>query len=132
MSILNRVKKLLGIGPNVPTWVEQGPRRVTKIATKELLSDLITARHYQVGTFDAFGKKIELGKPFTFLDYREIFGPRVWYVYREGDMGFDKNDIPMLPGEEHGREIVRTEKRWLPAGVFENEAAARTFAESLR
>ena len=62
--------------------IESGPARKTAIATKELLDDRVTARHYRNGAKDALGKRIELGKPMDYLDYRS--GP-VWYVYQEED-----------------------------------------------
>ena len=59
--------------------VEDGPLRRTEIATEELLSDEVTARHYQVGKPDAAGNFISLGKELTFLDFK---AKRVWYVYK--------------------------------------------------
>lgn len=59
--------------------VEDGPLRRTEIATEELLSDEVTARHYQVGKPDAAGNIITLGKEMTFLDFK---AKRVWYVYK--------------------------------------------------
>lgn len=56
---------LINIGDNVR--IEPAPKRVTAIATEELLSDAITAAHYQVGQPDAFGKPIALGEEMTYL-----------------------------------------------------------------
>lgn len=47
--------------------IEPCPKRVTEIATEELLSDTLTAAHYQVGGTDASGRPIVLGEPMTYL-----------------------------------------------------------------
>lgn len=83
--------------------VERGARRVTAVATTELLSNEQTADHYFAGTrvigadadgedvtregVDALGEKIEVGKEMTYLDWvgfqREGDGKtEAFYVYR--------------------------------------------------
>lgn len=50
--------------------IETAPVLRTEVATEELLADTATAKHYKVGATDAANNVIELGKPFTYLDYR--------------------------------------------------------------
>ena len=73
-------REMIEIGTTIR--VENGPARKTAIATKELLDDAVTARHYQVGEHDAMGKTIALGEPMTYLDYK---GEWVWYIYQLRD-----------------------------------------------
>lgn len=80
---------------------ELGFRRVEGVADEATLSDDFTAVHYKATPIDpktkkpfrneagrpiinrdALGNMIEAGKPFTYLDYREKHGPRVWYIYK--------------------------------------------------
>lgn len=74
--------------------IESGPARLRAKATKELLSDDVTATHYKVGAIDAVGKKIELGKEMTYIDWksRDV----VFYIYK---LGKDDEGV----------------QRWLPA-----------------
>jgi len=77
--------------------VEPGPVVREEECTEALLADEKTAKHYQltpkdpatgdfyrddkgghIGSRDAIGRPIELGKPMRYLDYR---GPRVWKIY---------------------------------------------------
>ncbi len=69
--------KRIDIGKTVR--VENGPRRRMAVATKQLLSDAVTAPHYQENLRDAFGAVIKLGQHMTYLDY---YGEWVWYVYK--------------------------------------------------
>ena len=91
--------------------VENGPARKVAVATEELLDDKVTASHYQVGAFDAMGKRIVLGEPMTYLDY---FGEWVWYVYQ-------------LKDDETAPDGVR----WMPACVETTKERAMTAAELL-
>lgn len=59
--------------------IERGPARKQAIATPELLSDDVTARHYQEGAKDALGKPIKIGDRMDYLDWK---GAYVWYVYK--------------------------------------------------
>jgi hypothetical protein len=86
--------------------VENGPARRTAVATKALLDDAKTARHYRVGEKDAMGKVIVLDAPMTYLDYK---GAWVWYVYK-----FDAD-----------------EGRWLPVAVEATKDLALTAAHLL-
>lgn len=60
--------------------VERGPRVLEAVATPELLDNEVTASHYQVGRFDAVGKRIKLGEKMTYADWknREAY---VWKIY---------------------------------------------------
>lgn len=63
--------------------LERGPRRLSAMATDALLSDEVTASHYQVGRPDALGKPIVLGEPMTYLDWNAFRqGVGKWYVYK--------------------------------------------------
>ena len=53
---MSKKRELIQVGRTVR--VENGPARKTAVATKKLLSDAITAPHYQEGAPDAMGKKI--------------------------------------------------------------------------
>jgi hypothetical protein len=108
--------------------VENGPTRKTTIATEEVLDDKVTAVHYKVGQGDAMGKPIVLGEEMTYLDYR---GQWVWYIYQLGEVGIDKDGVVILPGDKSGRKAIRTEERWIPAGVEESKAAALAVANGL-
>lgn len=78
--------------------VENGPVRVTAVATKELLDNKETAKHYYTGIrklsdgrkrrgIDAMGKPIMIGEEMTFLDYRHVWG---YYVYQMQDVMLDE------------------------------------------
>jgi hypothetical protein len=129
-------RELIEIGSTIR--VENGPARKTAVATKELLDDKMTASHYQVGAFDAMGKRIVLGERMTYLDYR---GELVWYIYQEGEVGINAKGEVLFPDsplilknyEPEGKVAVRTEQRWLPAGIETTQeralAAARLLEE---
>lgn len=102
-------REMIEIGSTIR--VENGPARKTAVATRELLDDRMTATHYQEGAVDAMGKRIVLGEPMTYLDYR---GEWVWYVYQLKD-----------------DETAPEGKRWMPAGVEKTQEAALTFAHGL-
>ena len=118
--------KIIEIGKTIR--IEDGPPRKKTIATAEVLDDKITAKHYQKGKSDAMGKKIVLGEEMTYLDY---YGNRVFYIYAFGKVGIDKDGVIILPGDKSGREAVKTEERWLPAGVEETEEMAKAVADGL-
>ena len=118
--------KIIEIGKTIR--IEDGPPRKKTIATAEVLDDKITAKHYQKGKLDAMGKPIILGQEMTYLDY---YGKHVFYIYVLGEVGIDKDGVVILPGDDTGREAVRTEDRWLPAGVEETEKTARAIADGL-
>jgi hypothetical protein len=75
--LTSQKRELIQVGRTVR--VENGPARKTAVVTKKLLSDAVTAPHYQEGAPDAMGKKIVLGQVMTYLDY---LGPWIWYVYK--------------------------------------------------
>lgn len=62
--------------------VEDAPPRKRAIATEKLLSDTVTAKHYQVGAPDALGNEIALGKKMDYIDWRCSEEERVWNVYQ--------------------------------------------------
>jgi len=96
------MSKITQISPRVR--VEPGPVRRVAVATKELLSDEATARHYLAGAFDAAGKPIEEGKEMTYLDYR---GKRVFKVYL------------LEPAEDGERYVWQSEHDTYEAAVAE-------------
>ncbi len=59
--------------------IESGPLRKQATATAEILSDDVTAKHYHEGGIDALGKKIVLGQPFDYIDWKNR--ERAFYVY---------------------------------------------------
>ena len=106
MPTFQRVNEnLLQIGANIR--VERGPARVDAIATEELLSNEVTADHYVEGAFDAIGRRIVLGEPMTYLDWR---GKRSFYLYRL--------EAVEVPGHDDAVPV------WIEQGAFETEDAA--------
>lgn len=97
--------------------VEAGPRRRREIATQELLSDVVTAAHYQVGKPDALGKIIALGEPMDFIDWRSP--ERTFYVYQ----------LEEVTDEVDGQPVKNM--RWLPKGDRPDETSALSFAATL-
>lgn len=100
--------------------IEEGPARVTRTATKELLSDDNTAEQYYEGvrdmTFndalgkpynvprigrDALGNVIKVGKPMTFLDIggRVATGSRAFYIYKRREV--DASSPTLEDGSEN-------------------------------
>lgn len=69
--------------------VESGPIPTTVIATPEYLDNTRTADHYSVGSLDALGEVIELGKEMTFLEWGTKDVPRVlgYYLYATDETG---------------------------------------------
>jgi hypothetical protein len=67
------------------TRIEAGPPRKKAVATEELLSDRVTASHYQVGRLDALGKPIQLSQEMDYIDW--LCPNKVWYVYKLDDNG---------------------------------------------
>lgn len=63
--------------------VEIGPPRKREVATEELLSDEVTASHYQVGKPDALNKPIVIGEEMDYLDWKGLWVYHV-YVLRDG------------------------------------------------
>lgn len=76
--------------------VEATPLRKREKATEALLSDDVTARHYQVGKPDAFGKPIKIGSEMGYIDWKNP--ERVWQVY-----ALDEETGRFMP---HGEPIV--------------------------
>lgn len=96
--------------------IEAGPVRRRGIATEELLSNDVTAGHYQVGAPDALGKPIVLGEIMDYVDWRSP--ARAYYLY-----SLDKVDtIKMTQGPKRGQTI--DQPRWVLAGTYETEEAA--------
>ena len=81
--------------------IERGPRKITAKATKELLSDDVTASHYFAGErdtpagavgignkkpekivgLDANGKQIKIGEDMTYIDWKNRNTNSVWHIY---------------------------------------------------
>jgi hypothetical protein len=99
--------------------IEVGPARFKAIATKELLDDKVTAAHYQVGLPDALGKPIELGKEFTYIDWKGLSAP-VHYIYALEAV--DETD-------DKGKKS--TINRWMPKGSKPSEAEALSAAVTM-
>ena len=98
--------------------VESGPPRKKGIATDKLLDNLVTASHYQVGNFDAYGKVIEHGKEMDYVDWKteEV----VFNVYElKEEIHLDKDD----------EEVVV--ERFMPDSVHPDYEAALTAAIAL-
>lgn len=65
--------------------IEAGFITKRALATPMTLSNDFTASHYVEGGIDALGKKIVMGKEFSYLDYKSR--DRIWNVYKfEVDM----------------------------------------------
>lgn len=113
--------------------VEKAPRTYTAVATKELLDDTVTARHYkeviEVSTDgkleripgrDVNGEEIVVGKEMTYHDWRGRHSNPCWIVYE-----FSHDDTTlMVSGPRQGQKIITP--RWKPVenGVFDSEEAA--------
>ncbi len=97
--------------------VEAGPLRRSEIATEELLSDEVTAQHYQVGRTDALNNIIALGKPMDFIDWKSK--ERAFYVYA----------LEEVTDTVDGKPVRNM--RWVPKGVHPDEAAALSQATTL-
>jgi hypothetical protein len=89
------------------TRIEKGPPMVETVATAELLSNEVTATHYQEGRLDAVGTTIELDKPIKYLDWLH---PEnwVWYVYKLDETG-----------------------RYIKVGTFDDEIDAALYAKEV-
>ena len=127
-------REMIEIGSTIR--VENGPARKVAVATAELMDDKVTASHYQVGAFDAMGKRIVLGESMTYLDYR---GELVWYIYQLSDVGINERGEVLFPDspfilknfEPEDKVAVRTEERWLPVGIETTKERALTAAHLL-
>lgn len=90
--------------------VEPGPKLKRDIATKELLANAITAKHYQFGQPDAMGNIIVEGEPMTYLAWG---------------------------GDETGREVtyyvyLLVNGSWAQMATYDDRAAAIIYAQSLK
>jgi hypothetical protein len=94
--------------------IEIGPLRKQAVASKELLSDEVTAAHYKVGGRDALGKPIELGKPMDYIDWKSQ--ERAYTVY----------ELAPVTTTVDGKD--KTVTRWLPRGSYPTEAEAMSQA----
>jgi len=126
-------REMIEIGTTIR--VENGPARKTAVATKELLDDAVTASHYKVGERDALGKVIVLGELMTYLDY---LGDLVWYIYKIGEVGINAEGRVIFPdspfivvANPEDTVAVKTEERWLPAGIETTKERALTAAHLL-
>lgn len=103
--------------------IEAGPVRRNAVATAELLSDEVTASHYQVGKPDAFGKPIKLGEKMDYIDWKAP--ERVFYVYELAEVA--RGAVDPLTGEPAAVGLTR----WMPKGDRPSEAEALTLATDL-
>lgn len=106
------------IDVNATVRIEDGPPRKRAVATEELLSDVATAGHYQVGEPDALGNPIVLGQEMDYIDWKCT--SRVWNVYKLTDsveQDVDGNDI--------------TVSRFIKQGEFPTMEEANAFALTL-
>jgi hypothetical protein len=79
MANFKRINERLSESNDGTFRIELGPRMLKGVATAELLSDKVTAAHYQAGRLDAKGKPIVLGQD---MDYADWLGPHVHNLYR--------------------------------------------------
>jgi hypothetical protein len=95
--------------------IERGPKVKEAKATEKLLSNDVTADHYQVGRVDAVGKTIALDKPMRYVDW---FGEYEWKVYA-------LRTEPLL--DALGNQLtddagnVRTQDRWVQVGAVDGD-----------
>lgn len=126
MAEIRREGETIFVGDRVA--IERGPARKTATANDEILADAVTATHYHAPrpateaeiadptiatddqgvrfAVDAAGKRIELGKRFTFLDYL-------------GEHGFYVMELAERPGydpEKHTEREIWQERGFVPDG----------------
>lgn len=108
----------ISIGENVR--VEQGPKLVTEIATRECIDDTRTAAHYQFGRLDALGNEIVEGQEFTYLAWggSENAPIKVWYVY----------EWMQRMNPETGEEF----EAWTEIATFDDKDEAIEYAQTLK
>lgn len=66
--------------------VERGPALRSAKATPTILANDKTAPHYQIGAPDSFGRPIEEGKEFAYLDH---YGDPTFYLFERVAIGPD-------------------------------------------
>lgn len=98
--------------------IEEAPRRRRAVATRTLLDDKVTARHYQAGQRDRLGKVIAEGEPMDFFDHRSR--ARVHVVYLEETF---------VEKDKDGNDVVV--KRLMPKSEHETQAEAVRAAAAL-
>lgn len=107
--------------------VEKGPQLRRAKATEAILADDKTAPHYQLGARDSFGKVIEEGKEFAYLD---VFGDPVWYLFEkvelaEDDPRYQHQIAPEDAGlNEDTTNVVAYQYVFEERGVFDTEQQA--------
>lgn len=99
--------------------IEYGPVYKTAVATEELLSNEITAAHYQVGAPDSMGKVIEIGQAMTYVDW---LGEHAWFVYK---------DTPMSEDEAETRGVAPGSSYWALVDSKPTQEEAEAFALTL-
>lgn len=123
--------------------VEDGPVRKRATATKELLDDTVTAKHYRVGSKDSLGKIIKLGQDMDYIDWKSR--ERVWNVYQETEL--EEAISPKLEGDllekarskapmtDEEKQILETGiirvRRYLHKGVYSSQEQALQEAAKL-
>lgn len=85
--------------------IEEGPAKLTAIATPELLDDAVTLSHYAVGKPDALNKPIVLGEEMTYLDWKSKFVHKV-YVLVDGTWTYDSEHAEQNAAINRAIELV--------------------------
>ena len=98
--------------------IERGHCRRNAVATKELLSNDVTAAHYFAGMrkvseggktvekvgIDALGKPIVLGEPMDYIDWKSP--ERAWYLYQMDKDGIWQKVGPYAGYTEQGAAMT--------------------------
>lgn len=84
--------------------IEAGPPIKRSTATKNTLSNDVTASHYVKGGRDAFGKTIEIGKQFHYVDWKCGEEDYVFTLYQLRD---DAGHIAEAEFDDDGNRVAR-------------------------
>lgn len=104
--------------------VEECPRTYTKVATEELLSDAVTAHHYQVGLPDAMGKKIVLGEEMTYHDWQSSNTCHKVYVLDKRTVMSPPPDWPKNTPCPADQLVEKVKPYWRHESTHDTEADA--------
>lgn len=113
--------------------VEVGPKLLEAIATEELLSDDVTAGHYQVGRRDSVGDIIVLGEPMKYLAWggRTTPGEQSHYVYQVTPRPvLDEAGAPVLD-ESGAPTFVDDPNHWVLVDAFDTPEQAMAQAGAI-
>lgn len=116
-------REMFEFGPHLR--LENGPKRKRAIATKELLSNEVTASHYTLGAFDARGKRIKLGEEMEYLDY---LGDIEWILYEWRPVMLDK--YGNVTTDE--RIAIASDEKFMPIKRFADKDAAIKAAKAVK